>query len=618
MERYDRLNMLLVRFASPVFLVTLTLLPVNAATTQWTDLGGTLGGAMPAVAKNADGRLEAFVRWNDNTLWHISQTTAGSTQWSSSWSSLGGTLTSDPAVGVNTDGTLDVFALGPDSAIWHTKQTAAGSASWTAWSSLGGQGKDYPAVGTNADGRLEVYIHTTDDSLWHVWQQTPGGNWSAGDEIPGEVTRPPAVAQNSDGRLIVFVGDNGNAFWWVIQNTAGADSWSPWFCLLGRLTTPPLVATNSNGTVELFGKRSDNSIWYSSQASPGSYSWSTWSTLGGTIAGNLAVATNANGDVEVFGLGTDNTLWHIAETSPGGAWTSWTSLGNVLENTPAAIVDSGGLLQAFAEGTDSSLRYIGQSSPGVWGGSAVAPSISSSNAVIPVWRGNAAFSSNMYVSIYGSNLSTVTQSWDNAFTGSTAPTTLGGVSVTVNNIPAFIQYVSPGQINIDAPQDSATGPVNIVVQNGAGASNTGTATRALVSPTLLTTPQFTAGSSNYVVAQTPDFSTFIGPVNLVPGTTFAPAKPGDTVIVYGTGCGPTNPPTQAGVLAAQNSPLTMPYQVTIGNTQANVLFAGVVAGTVGLYQFNIVIPNVPAGDQPINLTVNGTSNAQNLLITVGQ
>ncbi len=120
------------------------------------------------------------------------------------------------------------------------------------------------------------------------------------------------------------------------------------------------------------------------------------------------------------------------------------------------------------------------------------------------------------------------------------------------------------------------------------------------------------------MAQTPDFSTFIGPPNLVQGSTFAPAHPGNTVIVFATGCGPTTPATQAGVLAAQNSPLASPYQVTIGGVPATVSFAGMVQGTVGLYQFNIVIPNVPAGDQPIALTVNGVSNAQNLMITVGQ
>ncbi len=47
-------------------------------------------------------------------------------------------------------------------------------------------------------------------------------------------------------------------------------------------------------------------------------------------------------------------------------------------------------------------------------------------------------------------------------------------------------------------------------------------------------------------------------------------------------------------------------------------FGGAVAGAVGLYQFNVVVPNVPAGAQPVELIVDGVPNAQNLVIVVGQ
>jgi uncharacterized protein (TIGR03437 family) len=296
----------------------------------------------------------------------------------------------------------------------------------------------------------------------------------------------------------------------------------------------------------------------------------------------------------------------------------WASLGNVLENSPTVVADSNGFLQAFAEGGDNGLWHIGQSSAGVWIGPASVPAIGSTGTLIPVWRGNAEFSSNMYVSIYGSSLSPTIQSWDNAFNGTRAPTSLAGVSVTVNNIPAFIQYVSPTQINIDAPDDATTGPVKVVVTNSAGSSNVGTAVQAQVSPTLLSMPQFSAGSTYYVVAQTPDFMSFIGPSGLIHGSRFVSAKPGDTVVIFATGCGPTNPPTQAGVLTPRNSPLALPYEMQVGGITADVSFAGMVAGTVGLYQFNVVIPKAPPGDQPIQLTVNGVSNGQNLVITIGQ
>jgi len=585
------------------------------ATTQWADLGGSVTGK-PAIVRNADGRLEVFVRGKDNSIGHIVQTSPGSSQWNS-WSGLGGTFTSSPAAGVNADGTLEVFALGTDHAVWHARQTTAGGTSWSSWTPLGGSGADDPVVGVNADGRLEIFVHTTTNSLWHNWQAAPSGNWAGGDEIVGNVDRAPTIARNSDGRLILFAGDSDGKYWWTIQNTAGTDSWSSWWCLLGGTVSAPVIGTNADGRLQLFAVRDDNSVWTSSQTAAGGYSWSDWGPLNGAIAGAVAVAVDADGRLEILGRGKDNALWRNSQVSPGGAWSGWTSLGNTLASDPAAARDSNGLLQVFAASAGNSLLNIGQSSAGVWGQSGP-PAISSTNAVIPVWRGNSAFGSNMYVSIYGSNLASVTQSWTNSFSGSTAPTSLGGVSVTVNNILAFIQYVSPTQINIATPDDTATGSVNVVVKNDAGSSNTGTATRARLSPTLLSDPQFSAGSTYYVVAQTPDFSKFVGPDGLVPVQSFVAAKPGDIVVIFATGCGPTTPATPAGVMAAQNSPLSLPYQFKVGGSPANVLFAGMVAGTVGLYQFNVAIPNVAAGDQPVELVVDGVPNAQNLVIRVGQ
>jgi uncharacterized protein (TIGR03437 family) len=584
--------------------------------TQWADLGGNVGGK-PAVAKNADGRLTAFARWQDGSVHSNVQSAAGSTQWSG-WSSLSGKIVTDPVAGVNKDGRLDIFGIGPDNAIWHATQSSPGSATFGAWTSLGGQGLGDPFVIANADGRLEVFINTTNGSMWHVWQTSPGGTWSKGDEIVGEVMRPPSAGLNSDGRVVVFVGDSDGKDWWIIENATGADSWSPWWCLLGGTVTAPLVGRNVNGTLELFAVRSDGSVWTSTQTSPGSYNYTDWLPLGGNVSGDPAIAANQDGRLELFGRGADSGLWHASQTNSGGPWSSWGSLGGTIANSPAVALDSNGMLQVFAQSPTGTVLTIGQSSPGSWAApSGTLPSISSSNSAVPVWNGSSNISSNMFASIYGSNLASVTQSWDNAFDGSKAPTSLGGVSVTVNGVPAFVQYVSPTQINIDAPDDSATGPVTIVVHNAVGASNSGASVRSRLSPTFLSDSRFVSGSKSYVVAQTPDFTKFIGPAGLVTGATFVSARPGDTVIIFATGCGPTNPATFAGTLAAQNSPLALPYQVMIGGQAAIVTFAGMVKGTVGLYQFNVVVPAIAAGDQPIALAVDGVANAQGLWITVG-
>jgi uncharacterized protein (TIGR03437 family) len=247
-----------------------------------------------------------------------------------------------------------------------------------------------------------------------------------------------------------------------------------------------------------------------------------------------------------------------------------------------------------------------------------APTIRSTQPALPSFMGAAGFGSNMYLEIYGTNLATSTRTWTGTdFNGSNAPTSLDGVSVTVNNKPAFVYYVSPGQININTPEDTATGPVQIVVQNGSATSNAVTVTRSRISPTLQTVPQFLFGGKQNIVAQRPDFSAFIGRPGSLAGVTFVAAKPGDTVTIYALGLGATTPPTQAGVVASQNAPISLPYQVKIGGVTAQVPFAGLVAGSIGLYQLNVTVPNVSAGDQTIELIVDGVSNAQNLTIVVG-
>jgi len=243
-----------------------------------------------------------------------------------------------------------------------------------------------------------------------------------------------------------------------------------------------------------------------------------------------------------------------------------------------------------------------------------------SAGITPSFLGRSNFGSNMFVEIYGTNLAATDRDWASSdFNGPNAPTSLDGVSVTVDGKPAFVQHVSPGQVNIATPDDTAVGPVNVQVTNSFGVvSNVVTANRARVSPSLHTVALFNVGGKQYVAAHTPDFQTFIGRPGMIPGVAFVAAKPGDTVIIYALGCGATNPPTPAGTLAQQTASLALPSTVLIGGVSAQVPFAGALAGYVGLYQFNVVIPNLSPGDQTIELQIDGVGNAQNLYITVGQ
>src|ERR1700722_501142 len=65
--------------------------------------------------------------------------------------------------------------------------------------------------------------------------------------------------------------------------------------------------------------------------------------------------------------------------------------------------------------------------------------------------GVATIAPNTWVAIAGSNLGPAgdTRTWENSdFVGGQLPTTLDGLSVTVNGVPAYVYYVNPTQVNV--------------------------------------------------------------------------------------------------------------------------------------------------------------------------
>lgn len=89
-------------------------------------------------------------------------------------------------------------------------------------------------------------------------------------------------------------------------------------------------------------------------------------------------------------------------------------------------------------------------------------------------------------------------------------------------------------------------------------------------------------------------------------TTAAPAKPGEVIILWGTGFGPANPAVPSGQTFNGANPLANTVTVTIGGQSAPVDFAGVVGA--GLVQINVHVPsNISNGDAGVIATVQGVS-----------
>jgi uncharacterized protein (TIGR03437 family) len=118
-----------------------------------------------------------------------------------------------------------------------------------------------------------------------------------------------------------------------------------------------------------------------------------------------------------------------------------------------------------------------------------------------------------------------------------------------------------------------------------------------------------------VAALHTDYS-LVGAPNLLPGAVATPAKPGETLLLYGVGFGPSNPPQPSGQLVATPAPLANPVQITIGGLPASVTYSGLVQP--GLYQFNVTVPAVPNGDATVLATIGGVPTQKGVSLTVQQ
>ncbi len=246
------------------------------------------------------------------------------------------------------------------------------------------------------------------------------------------------------------------------------------------------------------------------------------------------------------------------------------------------------------------------------------PVIRSAQPLLQAFSGAAGLSAGTWLEIYGTNLSATTREWTGGdFTGNQAPTRLDGVGVNINGKPAFVRYISPTQINVQAPDDDSVGPIAVEVTGPNGTSDPVTVQKAKVSSALLTTPLFNVSGVQYVAAPHPDFQTFVGRAGLIAGVSLRPAKPGDTMILFAVGCGPTTPASPAGQYFNQARPLALPYQGKLGETIAPAQ-GFLAAGAVGLCQFNVTVPNLADGDTRIDVSIDATPTGQTLFTTIGR
>ncbi|MCC7342660.1 MAG: hypothetical protein IT170_16380, partial [Bryobacterales bacterium] len=206
-----------------------------------------------------------------------------------------------------------------------------------------------------------------------------------------------------------------------------------------------------------------------------------------------------------------------------------------------------------------------------------------------------------WMSIFGSGFTEKAREWTLAdFDGARFPRSLDGVTVKVDGKIAPIHFVGPNQINFQTPAGVSKGWVLVE----------------------LTTPHGTDQAYTYSSKENPGFFQIhadgqvaalfadgraVGrlPENPAAGAKWTPAKAGDTIAIFGTGFGPTDPGVEPGVIYSGAAQLIAKgaLHVFIGGVEAKVEFAGQSGG--GLNQLNVVVPPLPRGDHEILAIVDG-------------
>jgi uncharacterized protein (TIGR03437 family) len=204
------------------------------------------------------------------------------------------------------------------------------------------------------------------------------------------------------------------------------------------------------------------------------------------------------------------------------------------------------------------------------------------------------------MSILGSNLTKVPGSLG-GFPGTSAPTSMNGVQVSIAGRNAPIVVLEKDVVVVQVPFETPAGsqPVTLTTPNGTSAAVQVTVANAA--------PAIFFDSVGGVIVKNSDFG-LVRPGN--------PARAGDILVIYATGLGPVTGLSTGQVVPFTPFFSTSPVTVTIGGQNAEVIYSLASPGFLGLYQTAVRMPSsVAAGNAVVVLRVgDAVSNSVNLAV----
>lgn len=233
---------------------------------------------------------------------------------------------------------------------------------------------------------------------------------------------------------------------------------------------------------------------------------------------------------------------------------------------------------------------------------------------------SSAFAPGAWMEIRGIRLAAAERSWQpEDFNEGIAPTVLAGTRVIVDGVDAYTAYVSPETVRVLLPGGIQPGRKEILVETELGRSEAYNVEIVESRPALNAPARFLLAGTQYASAVLDDGQTYALPEGAVETAATRPAKPGETVTFYGIGFGAVTPDIGAGELVSRQNAIVRRVEVLFGETRAEVRYAGLAQGAVGIYQLSVVVPEGVEGDAvPVTVTVDGEPAQQQLHVAARQ
>lgn len=329
-------------------------------------------------------------------------------------------------------------------------------------------------------------------------------------------------------------------------------------------------------------------------------------------AGNVYIVDSYNFRIRL--VTPDGTIWTIAGRSGAGYSGDGGLATDARLSFPTGIALGPSGRVYIADTQNNVIRVL---TPGNTTGPLRLPPIISSVVSASGCGGYSSVAPGAWIEVHGSNLAVDTRSWTAGdFNGSNAPTSLDGTSVSMAGQNAVLSYISAAQINAQVPLTVVPGQQNITVTSPNGTSPVYGITVNAAQPGLC--QGVSIGGNPYVAAVVNGTATYILPASAaIPGVTSRPAHPGEIISFFGNGFGPVTPSPPQGQLVVQPNQLTTPMLMFFGPTQAEVRYAGYAPGYIGLYQINVVVPDIPDNDLvPVTFALANFAGAPTLYTAV--